>query len=1161
MKAKLKISESKKNLQKFKLKSTPELRNSSTSTDPCDTIATDGIDINQVKVPIPGEYTKMMTWDCWDYAGQEVYYSTHQFFLSPRSVYLICFNLLDRDLSKVEYWLNSVHTRARGSPILLVGTHVDDKACTEEYVDEYIDRLMKTIKPERYKNAAGKNSVKGIHALSSKKRIGIRELMEDITNIIIKSKFVGKLYPNSWLKLEQTLCNLKFTGAPFLSWKDFVGVAIGTHIDKNSVEEAAKFFHLAGILCYFGDKYPKLKDFVILNPQFLANVMSALITLKHSFGINGLIKKEELHQIWKEFSPEIHQTLMDLLQKFEITYCIDRENQTYLVPCLLSLERPKLKRWKITPNQKFKGLLFGRLYRFSFMPMGFFGRLIVRNLEIVGFKSLGQWQNGQLLKMKNDNILCLLRYNPSSYTLHLQIHADKGDINPIQYSNSVKALRLITENIETTIEGWYETTPIISVPCSHCLINGYSQWEFPINELMNAVSSQKVFVLCNNVRKIRIDILAPDLAFADLKNYRVNANDIKFEKDIGEGTFGAVFKGKYKNNVVAVKELLEESNPDSDRIATKFQEFKREVWLLSCMKHPNVCSLLGICLSPLAIIMELMPVGDLFRILSIANAHFNDDENLSELSFDDPLLLKDIKVKIRIAYDIANGMNYLHSFEPPIIHRDLRSPNIFINSLDINSNVCARIGDFGLSRISNSNLAGGTFNRNWLAPEVMKGDPYSLKMDVYSFGIILWELLSLEPPFIEYNDQFEGKPKNYFADAIVNGLRPTIPDNCPLQYKLLIENCWITNPKKRYSFSRILEELKKLMEIFEITIPNNNEFKFISDYDENILPASDDILLPNEEICIANLKNTIKLSKIESINSMIKVGNNVWCSCGGYIQIYNISNYKLENEILITEDNICSMININNIIMIGTSTGKIYVYSNEYKRLFIINDHSSAITTMLEVTIVSTTSTTGLLSTLWSADIDGNIYVYKKPDKKPKLKHKLKLDKYIGCMLQTENIVLVGTENDILALSSESLSCVSVWKGHKTNVSSIVSHHNRIWSCSCDGSIFVWDFQFKDNTPITGPLTAHSSRIFCLLSFKGYIFAGSFDKTISVWDPEKKILIQELRHHKDGISSLLAVSQDTFWSGTLDGDGTIGVWSCLKTEVPLLIRLNRQESL
>lgn len=108
-----------------------------------------------------------------------------------------------------------------------------------------------------------------------------------------------------------------------------------------------------------------------------------------------------------------------------------------------------------------------------------------------------------------------------------------------------------------------------------------------------------------------------------------------------------------------------------------------------------------------------------------------------------------------------------------------------MTSLSCNSPTVAKVGDFGLSRFVATTLAGGDFNYNWLAPEVMKSDPYTEKMDVYSFAIICNELISLQAPFEEYDHIYQGKPRNVFKRAVVNGLRPTIPEYPPSHSPIL----------------------------------------------------------------------------------------------------------------------------------------------------------------------------------------------------------------------------------------------------------------------------------------------------------------------------------------------------------------------------------------
>ena len=1118
-----------------------ELKSSNTP-EPTDTIATDGIDINAVTMPLQGG--KEMIWDCWDYAGQEIYYTTHQFFLSPRSVYLICFNLLDRDTSKIEYWINSVHSRARGSPMFLIGTHVDDKACTDDYVDEFISRLIAVIKPDRFRNKLGVQSIKGIHALSCKKRTGIRELIEDISEVIQKARFVGQLFPSSWLKLEHTLGTLRDSTTRILNWKEFERIAVGCQIEKESVEEAAKFLHSTGIICYFSDIKSGLNDLVILDPQFLTNVMSCMVTLKHRYGTEGVIYQKDLIHIWKEFPRELHKTLMNLLEKFEISHCLpDKKtgSKKYIIPCLLSSKMPESINdyWPIFNNLKTKqlnGLIFCRIYRFAFLPLGFFSRLFVRNLHLPNIKSLIHWADGQLLKL--ENILALLRYNPTTFVLSLQVYGEKSDILLSQYNLSIRLLRILIENIETTIEGWYEAHVNVVIPCSHCLISpdSYSQWEFPIEECIEAIAHGHAYVLCRNIRKIRLDILAPDISLADLKKLQINFNEIEIGDEIGEGAFGIVCKGFYKGELVAIKQLADDGEYDESSLSTnsfgfsestltyseekeellsKFVEFQREVWLMSCLQHKNICSLKGISMSPMTMIMDYLELGDLFHLIgkvekekkfncnnydkkqiltTNCNSSSSSSKNNSqsdEKQSDDhdcnlinsPSLLLDFDMKILICFDIALGMKHLHTFEPPIIHRDLRTPNIFIKTLDYHSPVRALVGDFGLSRLFASSLAGGAFNRNWLAPEVMKGENYTGKMDVYSFAIIMWEIITLLRPFEEYDDIFNGKPASFFKKAVIDGLRPTIPKSCNKKLSHLIESCWNPKPSKRPDFIEIVRILKEI--IVEMNIPYN--FNDDNDADELLDKSlhSDDHEIPfiqrltlnqTDDYIVAENCKSIEDSDIECVNVMTKVGKNtIWCAVAdGFIQIWDLTSYeKIHSFSILNSEKIYSILNISDrIVWISDSSGKIYHYTvDDYKKVYTLREHNVPICSMCLVTNKSqqNSSSSSLSSSsggskkkttrcVWSSDVDGTIIIWKfNKNSKSKVKQKIKLNHRIGCMTSIGALVAVGTESSILLLDSVSGNVAVEWNGHTSLVNSIIVHKNQIWSCSNDGSILVWE--------------------------------------------------------------------------------------------------------
>lgn len=138
----------------------------------------------------------------------------------------------------------------------------------------------------------------------------------------------------------------------------------------------------------------------------------------------------------------------------------------------------------------------------------------------------------------------------------------------------------------------------------------------------------------------------------------------------------------------------------------------------------------------------------------------------------------------------------------------MKSPNVLVVSRDENDPIIAKVADFGLSRLASGSHSGReVYNPYWLAPEIMAEKEYDDKSDVYSFAIILWELLSRLHPFSEYDEQYKKAPMVKLEKDIVKGLRPTIPSDAPPYLSELILQCWRVEPSERPSFQQIVSLL------------------------------------------------------------------------------------------------------------------------------------------------------------------------------------------------------------------------------------------------------------------------------------------------------------------------------------------------------------------
>jgi len=207
---------------------------------------------------------------------------------------------------------------------------------------------------------------------------------------------------------------------------------------------------------------------------------------------------------------------------------------------------------------------------------------------------------------------------------------------------------------------------------------------------------------------------------------------------------------------------------------------------MSTLQHPNIVKMEGFCYEPYSIVMEFMDQGSL-------NSYLKNTK-------------PDWDTKLHLALDVARGMQFLHNTSPPIVHRDLKSPNVLMKSLPVAPFVQAKISDFGLSRSLVSGFVSKVVdNPLWCAPEMIKNSEYDEKSDVYSFGIILWEIFTGQHPFAEFNIKWT----HVLEDKIVDEhLRPSFPSDCPPDYAALTKRSWDPIPSARPSFEEIVMELE-----------------------------------------------------------------------------------------------------------------------------------------------------------------------------------------------------------------------------------------------------------------------------------------------------------------------------------------------------------------
>ncbi|KAI9101600.1 hypothetical protein K1719_023844 [Acacia pycnantha] len=272
-----------------------------------------------------------------------------------------------------------------------------------------------------------------------------------------------------------------------------------------------------------------------------------------------------------------------------------------------------------------------------------------------------------------------------------------------------------------------------------------------------------------------------DSALDDVAEYEIPWEEMVLGERIGLGSYGEVHHGEWRGTEVAVKRFL-----DQDISGESLEEFKSEVQIMKRLRHPNVVLFMGAVIRPpnLSIVTEFLPRGSLYRLIHRPNSQLDE------------------RRRLRMALDAARGMNYLHTCSPMIVHRDLKSPNLLVDK-----NWVVKVCDFGLSRMKHSTFLSSRSTAGtaeWMAPEVLRNEPSNEKCDVYSFGVILWELLTLQQPWGGMN------PMQVVGAVGFQHRRLDIPDNMDPAVADIIRKCWQTDPKLRPTFAEIMAALKPL---------------------------------------------------------------------------------------------------------------------------------------------------------------------------------------------------------------------------------------------------------------------------------------------------------------------------------------------------------------
>eukprot|EP00742_Colponemidia_sp_Colp-10_P008943 GILJ01009717.1.p1 GENE.GILJ01009717.1~~GILJ01009717.1.p1 ORF type:complete len:625 (-),score=66.37 GILJ01009717.1:106-1980(-) len=281
-----------------------------------------------------------------------------------------------------------------------------------------------------------------------------------------------------------------------------------------------------------------------------------------------------------------------------------------------------------------------------------------------------------------------------------------------------------------------------------------------------------------NYSSLSVNLLPPTTTLLDVTQIELSSSD-----KIGSGANADVYKAYFGEEQVAVKKFFCKELTSELAIS-----YMREIEILSSIRHPNIISMYGVCLSPpnVCLVMEYAPQGSLFHVLAVR------------------MQILPLDMKTRFILDAVKGLAFLHSHQPPIVHGDIKSLNMLIDSEGV-----LKLADFGESRFveleSESQVSYVmTGTAHWTAPEVFHHQRPTMASDVYSIGMVIWEIWTGSQPFVNVETN-EG-----IISMVIRGIRPELPDDMPQPLAALVADCWLECAADRPTANAIVQAIEEM---------------------------------------------------------------------------------------------------------------------------------------------------------------------------------------------------------------------------------------------------------------------------------------------------------------------------------------------------------------
>lgn len=435
---------------------------------------TEGIDITNWKINSADNSHRDYYINVWDFGGQEIYHTTHQFFLTKRTVYLLVTESRKEDKhDDFYYWLNIVKLLGDNSPVIIV--------------QNKIDQPVKDLPVNEYKKAF--TNITGIERVSCLPDYTntIKVLKDTIFRVICDKQLmphIGSPMPVSWKKIRTQLENLKQEGKNYIDYSNYAEICKTEGIEKDKAIYLSEFFHDIGIILHFHDEWD-LRDTVFLDHEYVTNAVYKVLDNPYVIENRGVFEIGDLEKIWTDKKLiSKRRELLALMKNKRFDLCFEIDSNRFLIPNLLPVDEIDFE-WRTEDNN----LHFE--YRYRFMPKGILTRFIVKRHVDIYKKTY--WRYGVLLNYKNTRAIIREKYFDRKISIILE-----GD----NKRNFLGIIRKTFEEIHHDFNR-LEVMEMIPCNCSECKQAGHPYFyrneslERRLNKGKKTVECDKSFELVN----------------------------------------------------------------------------------------------------------------------------------------------------------------------------------------------------------------------------------------------------------------------------------------------------------------------------------------------------------------------------------------------------------------------------------------------------------------------------------------------------------------------------------------------------------------------------------------------------------------------------------------------------------------------------------------